>query len=159
MTWDELHNENSMVKLDDSTVVERDVLNVVQQIMEYDENLKVQYLERAAEVGDAPWRVIERCKDGEWRVLFYTWHMDQRVMERIRMADCHAVDILSSLDSHNVSLRQREGRRFQERMGEAQDIVEHIITSPKGRYTFKDGDKLVTVDDDPKPSWKVEGKD
>ncbi len=156
MSWDELHREDGMVKLDDSTLIERDVLNVIQQISEYDANLKVQYLERAAAAGDAPWRVIERCRDGEWRVLFYTWEMDQRVMERIRLADCHAVDVLSTMDSHNVSLRQREGRRFQERMGEAKDLTEHIIRSPKGRYTFKDGNRLVTIDDDPKPSWKVE---
>src|SRR4051812_7571593 len=131
MTWDELHHSNGMVKLDESTVIEHDVLNIIQQIAEYDHNIKVQYLDRAASAGDAPWRIIERCKDGEWRVIFYAWQMDQRVLDRIRMADCHAVDILSSVDSHNVSLRQREGRRFQERMGEAADITIHILKSPK----------------------------
>jgi hypothetical protein len=158
MAWDELHQPDGMVRLDESTLVERDVLNVVQQIMEYDQNLKVQYLEKAAKTGDAPWRIIERCKDGEWRVIFYTWQMDQRVIDRLRMADCHAVDILSTVDSHNASLRQREGRRFQERLGEAHDLTVHILKSPKGRYTFKDehSNKLVTVDDDPKPSWKAE---
>jgi hypothetical protein len=156
MTWDELHTPDTMVKLDDSTFVEQDVLNVVQKIYEYDPNLKVQYLERAAAMGDAPYRVIERCNDGEWRVIFYAWKLDERVLERIRMADCHMVDVLSTVDKHNASLRQREGRRFQERMGEANDLTTHILKSPKGRYTFKDGEKLVTVDDDPKPSWKVE---
>lgn len=155
MTWDELHQPDSMVKLDDSTFVEQDVLNVVQKIYEYDSNLKVQYLERAAAMGDAPYRIIERCNDGEWRVIFYAWTLDERVVERIRLADCHAVDVLSSMDSHNASLRQREGRRFQERMGEAADLTTHILKSPKGRYSFKDGDKLVTIDDDPKPSWTV----
>jgi hypothetical protein len=160
MSWDELHDDRGMVRLDDSTLIERDVLNIIQQIAEYDPNLKVQYLEKAAAAGDAPWRIIERCKDGEWRVIFYTWEMDQRVLDRIRMADCHAVDILSAVDSHNVSLRNREGRRFKERMGEANDITAHILKSPKGRYTFRDehSNKLVTVDDDPKPSWKVEEK-
>jgi len=156
MTWDELHSPDGMVKLDPSSVVEHDVLNVIQQIMDYDSALKVQYLERAGKMGDAPWRVVERCKDNEYRVLFYAWQMDERVLERIRLSDCHAVDVLSSLDSHNASLRQREGRRFQERMGEAADITQHILKSPKGTYSFKDGDKKVTVDDDPKPSWKVE---
>ena len=156
MNWDELHQADNMVKLDDSTLIERDVLNVIEKIYDYDPNLKVQYLEKAAAAGDAPYRIIERCSDGEWRVIFYAWTLDERILERIRLADCHAVDILSSVDSHNASLRQREGRRFKERMGEAADITTHILKSSKGRYTFKDGDKLVTIDDDPKPSWKVE---
>lgn len=156
MTWDELHSPDGMVKLDESTLVEHDVLNVIQKIMEYDQNLKVQYLERAAKAGDAPWRIVERCNDGEWRVIFYTWEINETVLDRIRMADCHMVDVLSTVDQHNASLRQREGRRFQERMGEAADITTHVLKSSKGRYTFKDGDKLVTIDDDPKPSWKVE---
>lgn len=154
--WDELHNPEGLVKLDDSTLIEQDVLNIVKKIYEYDSNLKVQYLERAAAMGDAPYRIIERCNDGEWRVIFYAWTLDERVLDRLRMADCHMVDVLSAMDSHNASLRQREGRRFQERMGQAHDITEHVLKSPKGRYTFKDGEKLVTIDDDPKPSWKVE---
>lgn len=156
MTWDELHTPEGMVRLDESTLIEHDVLNVIQRLMEYDDNIKVQYLEHAAFMGDAPWRVIERCTDGEYRVIFYTWQMDERVLDRIRLADCHAVDVLSSMEANNTSLRRREGRRFQERMGEAKDITEHILKSPKGRYTFKNGDNLVTIDDDPKPSWKVE---
>lgn len=159
MSWEELHQSDNMVKLDESTIIEHDVLNVIQKVMEYDQNLKVQYLERAAVMGDAPWRIIERCKDGEWRVIFYTWQMDERVLDRIRMADCHSVDVLSAVDANNTSLRKLEGRRFAERMGEAADITEHILKSSKGRYTFKDGDKTVTIDDDPKPSWKVDYAD
>lgn len=158
-TWDDLHTPNGFVRLDDSSIVEHDVLNIIQQIMAYDDNLKVQYLERNANAGDAPWRVIERCKDGEWRIIFYAWQMDERVLDRIRLCDCHAVDVLSSMDSRNASLRRLEGRRFQERIDEAHDLTTHILRSPKGRYTFKDGNRLVTVDDDPKPSWKVEYKD
>jgi hypothetical protein len=138
MSWDGLHADNSMVKLDESTVVEHDVLNVIQKIMDYDQNLKVQYLESAGSLGDAPWRVIERCKDGEWRVLFYAWEMDERVLDRIRMADCHSVDVLSAMDSNNRSLRELEGRRFRERMDEAVDIASHVVGSVnKNEYTVK----------------------
>jgi hypothetical protein len=156
--WDNLHDERGMVKLEDGSLCESDVLNVIQKINEYDPgHLKVQYLERAAATGDAPWRIIELCKDGEWRVLFYVWQMDERVLERLRAADCYTVDVMFSMDKHNASLRAVEGRRFQEKMGEAKDIVEHVLKSPKGRYTFRDGDKLVTIDDDNKPSWKING--
>lgn len=156
MTWDELHNQEGMVKLDEATIVERDVLNIIQKIMEYDDNIKVQYLERAVAAGDAPWRIIERCNDGEWRVIFYAWEMDQRVLDRIHLADMRYRDVFADMDAHNDSLRRREGRRFQESVDEAHDLTTHILKSPKGRYTFKQGNKKVTIDDDPKPSWKVE---
>lgn len=136
--WDQVHTPEGFVRLDESTIVEHDVLNIIQKIMEYDHNLKVQYLEKAAQLGDAPWRVIERCKDGEWRVLFYAWQMDERVLDRIRLADCHAVDILGAVDANNRSLRELEGRRFQERMAEAKDIALHVVKSVKKHtYTVK----------------------
>lgn len=136
--WDQVHTPEGFVRLDESTIVEHDVLNIIQKIMEYDHNLKVQYLEKAAQLGDAPWRVIERCKDGEWRVLFYAWQMDERVLDRIRLADCHAVDILGAVDANNRSLRELEGRRFRERMDEAKDIALHVVKSVKKHtYTVK----------------------
>lgn len=157
--WEELHTPEGFVRLEDGSICEHDVLNIIKQVSDYDENLKVQYLERAAAAGDAPWRIIERCRDGEYRVIFYAWKMDGLVLDRIRAADCYSLDVFSAMDSHNEGLRRLEGRRFRERMDEAKDIVEHIIKSPKGRYTFKNpaGD-LVTLDDDKKPSWKVEEK-
>ena len=156
MSWEELHNPDGLVKLEDGSVCEHDVFNMIQKIMEYDENLKVQYLERAAAAGDAPWRIIEQCNDGEWRVIFYAWEMDQRVLDRIHLADMRYRDVFSDMDAHNASLRTREGRRFQESVDEAHDLTTHILKSPKGRYTFKQGNRKVTIDDDPKPSWKVE---
>lgn len=159
MSWDELHNPDGLVRLEDGSLVERDVLGIVERICQYDENLKVQYLERAAAAGDAPWRVIEQCNDGEWRVLFYAWEMDQRVLDRIHLADMRYRDVFGDMDVNNASLRSREGRRFQESLEEANDITAHILKSPKGRYTFKKDDgTLVTVDDDKKPSWKINGE-
>jgi hypothetical protein len=136
--WNALHTPDNFVRLDESTIVEHDVLNVIQKITDYDPNLKVQYLDKAAALGDAPWRIIERCKDGEWRVLFYTWQMDERVLDRIRMADCNAVDVFGAMDANNRSLRELEGRRFRERMDEAADIALHVVKSVKKHtYTVK----------------------
>lgn len=155
--WDETHDERGYIKLNDGSIVEHDVLNIIQKIMAYDENLKVQFLDRAAKAGDAPWRLIERCNDGEWRTIFYVWEMDERVLDRLRLADRNVSDIFGNIEANNASLRKEEGRRFQEEvLAEAHDLTAHILKSPKGRYTFKDGDKKVTIDDDPKSSWKVE---
>lgn len=159
MPYDDPDSQGHLVKLDDSTFVERDVLNIIQKIYEYDPNLKVQFLNKAAELGDAPYRIIEKCKDEEWRVIFYAWQLDERVLDQLRMADTHTVSVLAALDANNDAVRAREGRRFRENMDIAKDIVAHVVKSPKGRYSFIDNGRKVFIDDDPKPSWHSEQLD
>lgn len=159
--FEDVNNRGHLVKLNESTFVEQDVLRVVEEIRRMDPNLKVQFLNEAASVGDAPYRIIERCKDGEWRVIFSVWELDDRVLDRLRAADSHHADVLAALDLNNNAVRIQEGRRFREQMDEAQDIVKHIIASPKGRYTVNvddpvKGPRKLYIDDDPKPSWRVE---
>ncbi len=147
------------VRLEAGTLVERDVLNVVQKIQEYDPNLKIQFLNpnTLAGPGDAPYRLLERCRDGEYRVVFFIWKLDDRVIDRLRRADTQRVDILATLDDNNLKARLAQKKRYEDRMDEAQDIVEHVIKSPKGRYTIpsEDGEGLVKIDDT-KPSERVD---
>lgn len=148
-----------LLKLDTGEWVERDVLRIVEQIRQYDPNLRVQYLETAASLGDAPYRVVEHCKDGKDRIVFYCWTLDQRVLDRIYAADNNKLDVMGRIDSHNDKVRRNEQQRYEDRLGEAGDIMRTALRSRKGRWTFKDGNRKVTIDDDPKPSWKVKETD
>jgi hypothetical protein len=150
-----------LVRLDDGSFVERDVLNVIQKIMEYDPNIKVQYLEYAANLNEAPWRVVELCRDGQWRTIFYCWTLDDRVLHRLRMADTNVTDVQGNLESNNERVRREHLRRYRDRMEHAEDIVSHILASPKGRYSFDDPDtgNRVMIDDDPLRQHKVIEKD
>lgn len=149
-----------LVRLDDGSFVERDVLNIVQKIMDYDPNIKVQYLDYAANLGEAPWRVVELCKDGQWRTVFYCWTLDDRVLMRLRAADTQLTDVQGNLESNNERVRREHFRRYRDRMEQAKDITSHILASPKGRYSFTDPDtgKHVTIDDDPLRHHKVTEK-
>ena len=149
-----------LVRLDDSSWVERDVLRIAEAIQDYDENLKLQFLGDRAAAGDAPYRLVELCPDGHWRVVFDIWELDDRVLERLFNADTRRVDILLSLDRNNNRVRRDNDRRYRESMAEAKDIVKHMLKSSKGKYSFpnNDGD-IVTVDDDPAhQTYKVEPK-
>jgi hypothetical protein len=145
-----------LVRIDDGCFVERDVLSVIQKIQDYDPNLKVQYLEYAANLNEAPWRIIELCKDGKWRLVFYCWSLDQRVLERLYAADTHKLDVLGKLDKNNNNIRNETQKRYREEMDQALDITKHMVKSPKGRWSFTDRGQKVTVDDDPLRRHKVE---
>lgn len=143
-------DRSGLVRLDDGNLVERDVLGIVEKICEYDPNLKVQYLDPALGPGltEAPYRIVEVCPDGEVRPVFSVWTLDDTVLERLYNADTKKLDVLANLDLKNLAARNSQERRFQEIKDEDNDIIAHVLKSPKGKYTFKNRyDKLVTIDD------------
>lgn len=149
------YDRGHLVRLDDGQFVERDVLNIIEKIYHYDPNLKVQYLEEAASLGDAPYRIIERCRDGQWRTVFYVWQLDERVLERLYAADTQRHNVLGRMDAHNASLRKDQERRYEDKRLEQVDIAKHVLASPKGRYSFTYDGKWVEIDDDPLRQAKV----
>lgn len=154
-----MNNEKErLVELSKGTWVERDVLNIAQRVYEYDENLKLQYRDGHAEVGMSPYRLMEKCKDGIWREVFPIWQLDETVLERIWAADNQRHDILARLDRTNESARQSGVRRYEERKQQEQDWLVSYLSSPKGRWSFKDEaqGKKITLDDQPGTPVKVE---
>lgn len=144
-------DRNAFVKLDDGVIVERDVLNIVEKIREYDENLCVQYLDPSsgADFSDAPYRIVEVCPDGMNREVFSVWTLDETVLERIYAADNNKQDILLQLDRNNQAARANQKRRYEDKTLETRDIIESVLKSPKGTYKFKSPTtgETVTIDD------------
>lgn len=123
--------------------VEGDALRVAEKINEYDENLRVQFLERPEKIDDAPYRVIETCKDGVDRVVLHAWKLDDTVLERIYNADNQKHDLDAIITGKNIKARANEQSRYEERVAEAHDIAAHVLKSPKQSYTVKDGKNII----------------
>lgn len=145
-------NENEqgyLVRMDDGSLVERDVLNIIEKIRDYDPCLKVQYLEHAANINDAPWRLIELCKDGKWRTVFYFWELNEKVLHRLYAADTHFTDVQHRLEKNNENIRRADEQRYKERILEAHDITKTFLKSRQNnKWTFKnEQDELVTIED------------
>lgn len=133
-------------------IVEDDVLKIVDRIRKMDPNLDVQFLDPDihASLTDAPYQIIERCRDGIPRVVFTTWTLDERVIERLRLADTLRNDVLANVDAANLTARIASDRRWEEIRLEEADLVKHILQSPKGSYSWIDRDgESHTVQDDP----------
>jgi len=133
-------------------LVERDVLNIVEKIRAYDPNLEIQFLDPAkgADMYDAPYRIVEKCRDGFQRVVFTVWKLDETVLERIYQADSARSDILARLDANNARVRMEQNRRFREDIiGEAHDIAVHLLKNPSTTYSFHNTEgEVVKIEDD-----------
>jgi hypothetical protein len=131
--------------------VESDVLGIVEEIRRRFPVLDVQFLDpqRFEELTDAPYRIIEHCADGFDRVVFTTWTLDRRVIDRIHEADTLRGSILDRIDANNNHLRKGEKQRFQERLAEAHDIAVHALKA-RTTYSFKnsEGEKITLRDDE-----------
>lgn len=129
-------------------LVERDALHIAEKIAEYDPNLYVQYLESTDRINDPPFRVMERCRDNVDRVAFTAWTLDDRLMQRIYAADTARTNPSENIFDVNERVRQEDRRRYRERMDDANDIAEHVLKSPKSRYTYKNPDtgKITTFE-------------
>lgn len=118
--------------------VERDALRIAEAIAEYDENLRLQFVPESASMGDPPFRVIERCRDGVERVAMYAWKLDGELLQRIQAADCAARDLDAIITKKNREAKDRLNRRYRDTMDEANDIAASVIKSDKSKYTVRD---------------------
>lgn len=127
-----------------------DVFRVVEQIRAYDPNLDVAYLDPdKGSISDAPYVIVEHCRDGKTRLLFSVWQLDASVMDRIYAADTTKFDVEGAIDLANAKARKEIEDKRAEVFGEAKDVVKHIIANPKGTYSFPNTrDEVVTLRDD-----------
>jgi hypothetical protein len=121
----------------EGVAVERDALRIAERIREYDPNLTLQYLEEAARLDEPPFRVIEHCKDGVDRVAFTAWQLDERLLARVYHGDSARHDIDRILTERNRKAKDRQNQRFRDSLEEANDITQHVIKSPRVRYTVR----------------------
>lgn len=117
--------------------VERDVLNIVEAIQMYDENLRVQFLNDPESVMDAPFRVIEKCRDGKDRIAFLAWELDGRLLERVMKADCARQDLDAEMTKKNRAAKDEINRRYREKVDEANEIAYDVLKSRKSKYTVR----------------------
>lgn len=124
--------------------VEADALRVAESIREYDPNLTLQVCE-TGRVGDPPFRVMERCRDGIQRVAMTAWKLDGEILDRIKAADTTHRNVSESILKDNENIRNEDRRRYQEAQNELHLLASDVLKSPKDTYTARHpltGEKL-----------------
>jgi len=133
-----INNQAPEIVMVQGIPVERDALRVAEAIHEYDENLRLQFVPESASIGEAPFRVVERCRDGVERVAMYAWKLDGELLQRIQAADCAARDLDDIITRKNREAKDRINRRYREAMEEATEIAHAVLRSDKSKYTVRD---------------------
>lgn len=125
-----------LFEMADGTLVEEDVLGIVERIQSYDPNLTVQYLDPdKSDFASAPYRVMEKCPDGNLRMVFECWELDERVLERLFRADTQKASVLEGIDNTNHLARKRIRQRYRDEQEALSDMVDGILNSHKDTYT------------------------
>lgn len=133
-------------------VVEKDALRVAEALKQYDPNLEVICRDPSqSEVNEAPFIICEYV-GGVFKRIFETWTLDDRVLDRIKMADSQKFDILTDLIKSNEVNYQRRQQRFRDILDEKKDLVSHVAAMKRNKYSFKDqqtGEKVTMFQDRP----------
>lgn len=139
--------DQRLVELAAGVYVDRDVLDIVERIREYDPNLRIKYLDpdRGGEFDDPPYKIMELCPDGHERLVFGVWCLDASVLERLYLADTQRHDILAGIAKNNARAQAELQRRYEEERDEAREMTEAIIRTHKDTYTLPGRDKSETI--------------
>jgi hypothetical protein len=147
MPWDAISMDGELVSVQD------DVAHVVKEVNRLWPDLKVQYCPNP-DPGDAPFRVVELCRDNVWRPVLSVWTLDNRLLDMLHNCDSYKVDILAALDKSNAEARKTQKEAENSWRNAAKDVLLQAFRSPKGRYSIPDPrpgheGEIVVLQDDP----------
>lgn len=140
-------SETDLVLLNSGAAVERDLLGVVAEITRRYPNLRVQYLDpsRAMGVSDAPYQIVERCKDGTDETVLQVWELDNRVLQQLEAINSHTHDLQAIVERSNKLAKEREEKLFHDSLQDAHEKAASVIKSNKDTYVLDDNGKRITI--------------
>lgn len=133
--------KDPLVMLQEGVYVERDVLNVVQKIHDYDPNLKVKFLDpdKFGDVFESPYILVETLPDGSEQAVMSIWELNDSILELIVGMDLarrhHATDFLTEMDKVNAAAEKEQKRLQKEKDDAIQELVSDVLKSPKDTYS------------------------
>lgn len=138
-------------------VCTKEFFDFVKAMKEHDDNLELACLNPdMAELGDEPFVILERCRDGNLRKVFGVWEINESVLDRIRMCDSNRIDILAMIDKENAARERETMRRYRDKAEENKAIVESAVRNmgerERSSYSWKDketGEKVIVHADKP----------
>jgi hypothetical protein len=144
-----INTAEDLLQIAPNVQVEKGVNDIVDWIRNYDPNLDVMFLDpmKADSPFDAPWIVVEHCRDGKTRLVFSVWKMDESVKARIYAADTTMVDIDTLITKENEKARERQKKQWEDKRGEAADIMKSAVKAPTTFKFRNDEGELITLDD------------
>lgn len=123
------------IPTDDGRWVSESHERIARIIQDYDPELHLAYIPPdKREPGDVPFAVIHQPASRPGYIVFTAAECDERILERLWASDNKHGDVLSRLDAHNAALEAVKLKKQMDEAEERQDLVKHVVRSPKSVY-------------------------
>lgn len=155
MPWDAIDHEGKWVEIDDDTV------HIVQEIERLWPELRIRYCENP-EIGEAPYLLVEKTRDGNDVPVMSIWQLDSRLLDVIHEADTSKHDVQRILDKKNDAAKATNQDKILTWRDYCRDVISSAGRHIGSSYTFRDPrlgheGEVVKIEDD--PSKRTETKD
>jgi hypothetical protein len=108
---------------------------IAEIIQDYDETLELTWIPPdKREPGDKPFAVVHRPDGQPPYIVCYSDDPDERLLARIFSGDATKTNVLDDIEALNAANQALKLKAELEAAEERQDVIEHIIRSPKTRY-------------------------
>lgn len=132
------------IPLSDGSFMDEDVLGVVEEIRRLWPNLRVQYIDpdRATDITDYPYRILELDRRGEWAVVYQCMELDNRAIVALANMDASKVDLEKKFEAEVAKVAKAKKDKEEEVSGATKDIVSTgaKVLSRQSSFSFKDED-------------------
>ncbi len=134
-------------------IVETDALRIAERVHELNPNLRVQVLESAPTMlGEPPFRVIERGKDGRDHIVLTAWELNETILMRLRAADMSQHDVLARIEKNNQKIKDQQKKDAKESLEQGSRVMYDVMKSPKSKYSVPNEDGTITTFYEDRPS-------
>lgn len=135
----------------DGCLVDRDCLHIAEKIQDYDPNLQLIALDPDdlhASFTSAPFMVIRHKGDGTYERVLEAWELDDRILERLWLADGTKNNQLDQLVSLEAVKKKEQDDANKEKMWQNHELFAGAMRNPKSSFSYKNEEgTLVTIKD------------
>ena len=147
MPWDAVDHEGRWVEIDDDTV------HIIQEIERLWPELRIRYCENP-EIGEAPYLLVERTRDGNDVPIMSIWQLDSRLLDVIHQADTAKHDVLGIIERGNDKAKANQQDEILTWRDYCRDVIVSAFRHSGSSYSFSDPrpgheGETVKIEDDP----------
>jgi hypothetical protein len=135
----------------DGCLVDRDCLHIAEKIQDYDPDLQLIALDPDdlhASITSAPFMVIRHKGDGTYERVLEAWELDDRVIERLWLADGTRNNQLDQLVSLEQAKKAKEDYDNSQKMWQNHELFAAAMSNKKSEFSYKnEAGEHVTIKD------------
>ncbi len=124
----------------DGQIVEKDALRIAEKIRDMDDRLLLLCfdVDNASDIATAPFKVVREKDDGTYVHVMEAWQLDDRLIERLYLADSQRGHDLEALISKMTKdVKKKEQDAIAENVGPKKEMAAAALRNKNSSFSFK----------------------